>query len=346
MNMSTNADASSLSTLGIKANVSYLAEINKESELVELSDFIETLRLPSINLGAGSNLTFCADYPGVAVRSKLDFIEQAGHRLVRVGSATKLDELVSWSIARNLSGLEALSLIPGTVGGAVALNAGAFGSTIADHLDSVRVYDISQRRSRLLGKSELNYWHRSSIFRQRRGDGWLILDAIFKLKNSFQLPVHPKINPIISNPAALRQAVTGLRSHLPDPVVSRTAGSFFLNPTVTNRTAEILKSRFPGLAIRNFDSNHQQIAAGWLLDAAGLRGLRFNGFYLDHNHANIVINENAGANGGDLISFISYVQTVIKQFCDLDISVEPLLIGEEFWRGHLTNRQPAVAKVG
>ena len=331
-------DLTDFSTFGLKACSRYLVEFDDDKDLLEVSDFVQTTNLPALSIGGGSNIIFCADYPGVVIKNTARDIERLSYTSVRVSAGCALDDFIAWCITNNYFGIESLSGIPGTIGGAVALNAGAYGSTIKDYLSQVRVYDIRTRKLAVFTTEELHYWHRSSVFREKRGNDWLILDATFKLRRKLIIPYHTKTHALSEkvkkSAVEFRNSVIDLRSHMPNPYVHRNSGSFFLNPTLTNKRADKLKFLFPDVASRPYTPTHAQVSAGWLLDNAGLRGQKYEGLYFHQDHANIVINEKAQT-GRDLASFIRYVQQVIYSKFGIHIQVEPLLICEEFWQGAL-----------
>lgn len=339
MHIIKQADISHHSTLGIRASAHFLVTIDSSTKFDELYDFVQSHGLPTMALGGGSNVIFCSEYPGIIIKNSSQGIEQLTTTKVKVQAGTSWDEFVKYCTAKNLSGVEALSWIPGTVGGAIALNAGAYGQTVQDTLDSIRVFDVNANSMLKWSSKELHMWHRSSIFREKRGNNLVILDATFKLNRTMQIPNHPKIEALNkdlkSSPKTLRESVINLRSHLPDPQKVRNVGSFFLNPTVPNRVAKKLANRFPTISMRPFDTEHYQIATGWLLDNAGLKGQTIGNFMLHPEHANIVINKSAQSNGKDVVQFIHDIQAIIYERFGLLVVAEPLLVGEEFWQGSL-----------
>ena len=326
MIIQTNIDLHKYSTFGLRAKAKYIATITKESEFSELSDFIADVDAPILSLGGGSNVLFCADYPGVIVKNDLKGITRQSNGLIRCGAGTKLDDIVSFSITNQLYGLEPLSFIPGTIGGAIALNAGAYGTTISQWLDTLRVYDVESREFITLSRKDLTYWHRSSILRKQRGSKWIIVDVLLGLA---ELPVtsnHPKV-PSDLHGQSLREEIKILRSHLPDPAQIQNAGSFFLNPIVTDQRANKILKDHPGCAMRKYDSKHFQLASGWLIEKAGLKGKVIDDFLISNSHANIVINQNPRATGQDVKRFAEKVNTYISEMFGIYIEPEPLLIG-------------------
>lgn len=332
-----NIQLSDKSTFGLRATAKYYVECADSNDMYDISNFIDELALPSFTLGGGSNTLFCSDYPGIIVKLTSQEIQRLGTTKISVDAGCNLDALISWTIANNLSGLEALSGIPGTVGGAVALNAGAYGQSIKDTLYNVTLYNTHTRQTYTYETADLHYWHRSSIFRDKRGQNLLILRAVFKLHPKFKLPEHPKIDVLKDNDKStaisLRKAVLKLRSHFPDPTLKHNAGSFFLNPTITKQKADQLRTKYHDIAARPYDLRHEQVSAGWLLESAGFKGTRIGSFYFHKKHANMVINESPSTTGKEVAEFIETVQLKIAEKFGISIVAEPLLIGEEFWQG-------------
>lgn len=337
----SHADLHNRTTFNLKASSRYLALLENDNDCHELRDFISDVHIPSQILGGGSNTLFCSDYPGVVAIMTNSDITRLSPTRVCVDAGVQLDDFVLWAVKNGLSGSEALSGIPGTIGGAIALNAGAYGQCIKDILHSVTVFDLERSQFLFLSVHDLHYWHRSSIFRDKRGQNWVIVRAEFKLKTKFSIPDHPKVATLPSSrsnsPEALREGVLTLRSHIPNPNEHPNAGSFFLNPTIPNSVASVLQKQFPDIAMRRYDAKHFSISAGWLLDNLGLRGTHIGPFTFHHKHANFVINTSEYTTGKDVWEFISLVQIKVKQTFGITIVPEPLMIGEEYWQGFMTS---------
>lgn len=328
-------DLTTCSTMRLPARTRYLAEITTESDLSYLRTFQKDTRLPALTIGGGSNSVFCSDFPGIVVRADFRHIEHPTACMVRVGSGVPLDDFVAWSVNRGLSGIEALSGIPGSIGGAIALNAGAFGQKIQQVIESVRVYDIHDGRQLILSKRDLHYGHRSSAIRATRGGRFIIIDALFRMKKAFVVPVHPRLKGAeATNPESLRSIVLRLRSAMPDVRTKQTVGSFFLNPIITNAAAVRLTKALPHVRMRRYDARHHEVAAGWLLEACELRGSTLHGFTCSDTHANI-ITAATGTSGIDLARFVAEVRKKVVSRTGILLGIEPLLIGQENWAGEL-----------
>lgn len=330
MVIQNNVDLHTYSTFGLRAKAKYLATITKDTDIPDLATFIEDINAPALNVGGGSNMLFCTDYPGVLIKNAMDSVSLHGKHTIRCGAGAYLDDVVAFSVQNNLYGLEPLSYIPGTIGGAIVLNAGAYGANIGHYLKAVRAYDTENNRIVILDASELNYWHRTSIFRSQHGSRWIIMDADLHVSVKPIEHIHPKINSDLHG-QELRDQIKILRSHLPNPSEQKNAGSFFLNPTVTNLKAENIRKSHSDASMRPYNSTHHELACGWFIEQAGLKGARINGFHISDKHANIVINENERATGRDVRKFVDAVNERVGDMFGITLQPEPLLVGGEMF---------------
>ena len=139
-----NEPLSKHTTLGIGGPAKFFVETEHEEELKDIVKSALAGKIPFIVIGAGSNLLVSdKGYEGLVVKNTLRGISEKDG-LISANAGDSLQELVDFSIAKGLSGLQKMTGIPGTVGGAVYGNAGAYGQTVSDHL--VRVEFLTERR--------------------------------------------------------------------------------------------------------------------------------------------------------------------------------------------------------
>ncbi|WP_372795778.1 UDP-N-acetylmuramate dehydrogenase [Pontiella sp.] len=217
--------------------------------------------VPFLVMGQGSNLLVadrgleCAVLRYCADREPA--VEASGSRITVTGN-TLLDDLARIAIEKGLGDISFCSGIPGTVGGAIAGNAGAFGQQIGDVVETVRLMlpDGSVIESTA---DELEFQYRSSALKQ---SGAVVLDAVIKLKPCS-----------IETMQAERERILELRrTKHPDWKVNPCAGSVFRNIEPTSAA-------------------ERRQAAGWFLEEAGAKGFRVGGARLFEKHANIIIAE-------------------------------------------------------
>ncbi|HEX3630119.1 MAG TPA: UDP-N-acetylmuramate dehydrogenase [Candidatus Dormibacteraeota bacterium] len=235
---------------GIGGRARYFLETGDEPTLTEFIARLNREQLPYQAIGAGTNTLFVgSELPGVIIKLSNSELGFAGATVV-AGAGTLMPKLAAESARVGRAGLEFGAGVPGTVGGSVFGNAGAFGREIKDALLYADVLDHQGRRQRI-GAEACRFGYRDSIFKSKRPP-WLIVRAAFATR-----PEPPK---------EVRARLLEVQKHrrATQPIEQRSLGSTFKNP--------------PG------DS------AGRLIDAAGLKGTRIGGAQISPKHANFIVN--------------------------------------------------------
>jgi UDP-N-acetylmuramate dehydrogenase len=285
-------------------------------------------------LGAGNNTLFMQDYDGVLftpvntqrtiLASNDDYVE------LRAEAAHDWDELVEWSVNEGLWGIENLSAIPSSVGAAPVQNIGAYGAEAKDAITVVEYFDVESREVVRLSNEECRFAYRESIFKQELKGKVIILAVEFRLSRHAKpnLGYGDVISEVESRGGAtlrnIREAICAIRSRkLPDPKVLGNAGSFFKNPIVGCEVAERLLAQYPDMpryAVSGDDAK-VKLAAGWLIDKAGLRGYRCGNVGVHDRQALVLVNH-GGATGGEVIHLAEYVCQRVKDSFGVEISPE------------------------
>lgn len=277
-------DFASITTLRTGGPAPRLEVSEHEGELVDAVRQADGAGEPVLVIGAGSHLVVSdAGFEGLLITdgrtqiSEVDSFVSCGGSTVRVTAGTGLDEFVRFTIGSDLAGLEALSGIPGTIGGAVVTNAGAFGQEIAQTLASVRALDRESGYIRTLSRYDLRFAYRSSVISRSRtsaaADGrlwgptgrWVVLDATFQLRSaSLSEPIrYQSLARSLGTALGTRVPSADLRSHvmelrresgmLPNPKDHDTwsVGAYFANPILDEDVAAMLPTDVPRFAVRN-----------------------------------------------------------------------------------------------
>jgi UDP-N-acetylmuramate dehydrogenase len=288
----------------------FFAEAATESEIREAIGFARERRLPVFVLGAGSNvLARDEGYPGLVLRLAgrgldLRATPDGGAELV-AEAGTEWDAAVAFAVERSLFGLENMSLIPGTVGAAVAGNIGAYGAEIKDTLLWVEALDLPAGGQRRFGVGECQFQYRHSFFKTPLGRQFVITRAAFGLKRNGLLNTrYQDVRDFfaaqdVTAPtlADMRNAVVTIRRRkMPDMERVGTAGSFFKNPVIAREQHEALVRRFPGLPGHNEANGRIKVPLGWILDkVCGLRGVRKGRVGTHAEQALVIVNEGGTA---------------------------------------------------
>jgi UDP-N-acetylmuramate dehydrogenase len=252
--------------------------------------------VPVTVIGVGSNLLVRdGGVPGVVIRLGRDFAGvEIGRATVRAGAAA-LDLNVALA-ARNagVAGLEFLSGIPGTIGGALRMNGGAYGKEMKDVTVSAEALDGRGRLHRLT-LAELGFTYRHSAV----AEDWIFLQA--ELQGS------------ADDPAAIGQRMKEIQDKRENtqPIRTRTGGSTFANPAAPEA---------------------QGRKAWELIDAAGCRGLRIGGAMMSEKHCNFLINT-GDATAADIESLGEEVRRRVKAQSGVDLQWEIRRIGVPARRG-------------
>jgi UDP-N-acetylmuramate dehydrogenase len=223
----------------------------------------------------------------------------------------------------NWAGLENLSLIPGSVGASPMQNIGAYGVEIKDIFHELSAYHIASGEIHTFNKEQCQFGYRESVFKRALKNQYIIIDVTFKLnkraevKTSYgaiqqELEKMGVTEPTIQN---VSQAVIAIRqSKLPDPKVLGNAGSFFKNPVITLDEFRPLHAKYPDISHYVVSATEIKLAAGWLIEKAGLKGFRQGSCGVHSKQALVLVNY-GGSQGQQILALSTHIiQTIYSQF--------------------------------
>jgi UDP-N-acetylmuramate dehydrogenase len=323
-------------TFGVEVHARLFAESHNDDDVREALAYSADHGVPLLVIGGGSNLLLKADIDGLVLR-----MNSRGIRLIREdceGAVVEAEAGEPWhpfvldTLARGLSGLENLSLIPGTVGAAPMQNIGAYGVEIKDVFHSLVALDRQSGELREFSLDDCAFGYRDSVFKHQN-ERWLILRVRFKLSYSARL--HLEYGPVrqrlldqgIKEPTPMHvsQAICAIRSEkLPDPAVLGNAGSFFKNPLVSAQLAERIKHEHPGAVAYPQPDGQVKLAAGWLIEQAGWKGFR-EGDAGVHTLQSLVLVNYGAATGAQILNLAQRIQSDVKQRFGVSLEMEPNL---------------------
>ena len=195
MNLQENVQLAPLTTLGVGGNARFFSEAKSVEEVEEALAFARANSLPVFVLGGGSNIVIAdSGFNGLVIAMRISGImtEKHGDRLllVTVGAGVVWDDFVVWTIGQSLSGLECMSGVPGTVGGAVVANVGAYGAQVSDTFVRAEVIDTQDENHKVqvIKKEECDFSYHDGIFGRTKGR-YVIIRATFAFsRDSAALP--------------------------------------------------------------------------------------------------------------------------------------------------------------
>ena len=318
-------------------------EVQSETELVEFAlaeTSSKTIDSAPIVFGEGSNTILSRDVDEPVLRftgSRIDIkpIPNENCVYVYVQAGKNWHELVTETLAAGLQGLENLSLIPGTAGAAPVQNIGAYGVELSDVLINVTALHWSTKKTQVLQRDECQFGYRDSLFKRQPGK-YIITGITLKLNTVANLvttyaPLKVSLlERKLANPTAsdISDIVCEIRrSKLPNPEIIPNAGSFFKNPLVTEEVYERLASHYPDLPAYPVDPNHVKIAAGWLIEKAGLKGYQHSsGNVAVHDKQALVLVNIGGGSAFELFELAQHVKTIIQDRFGLILEREPVIV--------------------
>jgi UDP-N-acetylmuramate dehydrogenase len=323
--------------LAIDVAARFFVAVHSLEQLQEALVWAEQQQVAVFLLGGGSNLLLMADLNVLVIHLQLRGIqllsENSDFATVEVQAGENWHAFVQWSLAQGFSGLENLSLIPGNVGAAPVQNIGAYGVELKDHLDSVLVYDRETARTQQLSAKQCQFAYRDSLFKRESGRR-VILSVTFKLPKHAVLQLdygHLRsylaerqiVQPTIQD---VSRAVCAIRAEkLPDPQQLANAGSFFKNPVVTAVHAEQLQKTYPDMVSFVQADGQVKLAAGWLIDQAGWKGVRQGDAGVHAKQALVLVNY-GNATGGQILALAARIQADIQQRFAVELEIEPNVI--------------------
>lgn len=324
------------STMRLGGKAKYLCTVQTELDLLDAIKFAKKHKIPLLVIGQGSNIVFTdSGYNGLIIVNNLKGVNIDKTKLqIVANSGEKWDEIVKLSIENNLAGIEALSLIPGTTGACPVNNIGAYGQEVKDVIKYVRAYDTTCDKFVELSNAQCNFSYRNSIFKTGEYGRYIITAVCFQLKpfdKSYKLPSYQVLtNKLVGNNKPnlkdVRSAVISLRSSkLPDPDKIANTGSFFKNPIINQNFANQLRHKYPEIPMYPADKNMFKLAAGWLIEQAGLKGYEHNGMIVSDKQALVLINKSAKSYE-DLAAIIAIIINKVYTMFGVMLEPEPEII--------------------
>ncbi|MEB0041853.1 MULTISPECIES: UDP-N-acetylmuramate dehydrogenase [unclassified Pseudomonas] len=323
-------------TFGVEVQAQAFAEAHNDEDVREALTFSVEHALPLLVIGGGSNLLLTAHVQALVLRMAtrgIRILSDDGKQVIIEAEAGEgWHGFVLWTLEQGLSGLENLSLIPGTVGAAPMQNIGAYGVEIKNIFHSLTALDRQTGELRDFTLSDCAFAYRDSVFKHHP-DRWLILRVRFGLSRTARLhleygPVRQRLDEQgISQPTPkdVSLAICAIRREkLPDPAVLGNAGSFFKNPLVAASLAADLKREHPGLISYPQADGQVKLAAGWLIEQAGWKGFR-DGDAGVHRLQSLVLVNYGSATGLQLLDLAQRIQTDIAQRYQVTLDMEPNL---------------------
>jgi len=303
-----NISLAKYTTFKIGGPARYFFVAKNKEDLIKAIKTAKKLKLRFFILGGGSNVLFSdRGYRGLIINFQFSIINFQKNGTIYTGAGTKLEDIVKLAARESLTGLEWAAGIPGTAGGAVYGNAGAFNSVTGDIVKSVEVLDFRTLRIKNFSQKDCKFSPKNTVFKNRKN--LIILSVVFKLKKGNKKQIQKKIKEYLS----YRK-----KSH---PFNLSSAGCMFKNQKSKIKNQKLLKE-FPELKKFN---KMGMIPASYLVEKSGLKGKKIGDAQISTKHANFIVNLGK-AKAKDVIKLIKLAKQKVKKKFGVNLEEEVQIV--------------------
>ena len=332
MPVEQNYSLKPFNTFGIDAFAEKFIRISDEDTVI---DIIRQKYEPIYILGGGSNILLTQDIEGYVLKNEIKGIhiisENDDELIVEVGAGEEWHQFVMWSLSHELSGLENLSLIPGTIGAAPMQNIGAYGVEQESCFVCLSAINLKDASVHHFDKASCHFGYRESVFKKELKNMFFITRVQYRLKKrNHELHTgYGAIQDILKTKGILSPTIREVsaaiieirKSKLPDPDLIGNAGSFFKNPIVADAIFHSLKLQYPEIPHYRVSEDDVKIPAGWLIEQAGYKGKTFGNIGVHKDQALVLVNY-GGGNGNDIKKLAAEIKARIESQFGIKIHPE------------------------
>jgi UDP-N-acetylmuramate dehydrogenase len=331
------------STMRLGGIAAHLVEASSRKDVADAVAWADEKNLPCIMIGIGSNIIWAdKGFPGLVIISKIKrfetFEEEEGEVYITVGGGENWDSVVERCTDHNLSGIEALSLIPGTAGATPIQNVGAYGQEIADTLVSVEAYDRQSKSFVNIPKIDCRFGYRTSRFKtDDKGRFFITAITLHLSRKNLQPPFYASLQAYLTDhnisdrsPQTIRKAVIDIRnSKMPNIAEVANNGSFFANPIIDQAKFYNLKAQREDLFYWELEDGNYKLSAAWLMEKAGFKNISDTetGMATWSKQPLVLVNEHADSTA-NLLKFKNKIVAKVQEMFGITLEQEPELIGE------------------
>lgn len=330
------------STMRLGGSAAYLTHVTSTTEVEQAIHWAQQRKLAIVMIGSGSNIVWRDEgFNGLILVNQImgftEWQEDSKNHYITIGAGENWDNVVKRVTAKGLTGIEGLSLIPGTAGATPVQNVGAYGQEISQTLVSVEAYDLHTNQFVTIPNKDCKFSYRKSRFNgSDRGRFFITSITLHLLHQNPQPPFYQAVEsyfkehgaPSRITPQLMRDAVIAIRqSKLPDPAIIPNNGSFFGNPVVDSDVFARLQAVYGDLPHRITENGQIKLSAAWLIDQAGLKGFKDpeTGMAIWPLQPLVFINETAQTTA-QLIAFRQKIINAVKKKFGVTLEQEPELL--------------------
>jgi UDP-N-acetylmuramate dehydrogenase len=350
-----NKSLKELNQYGVDANTKHFVTLENVEDIEELksSELLEEKNI--LILGDGNNILFRDDFDGLIIKPEFkgkEIIKEDEKNIwIKIYSGEDWEDFVEWAVENDYQGIENLTMIPSSIGGAVSQNIAAYGQNIMDVIESLEAFDLEGRVFKTFTNEECEYEYRSSVFKTKYRNRFIIISAIFKLNKvaeELETSYHERasrygsleseLQTFAKEPYSIQdvmKAVQNLRTKkLPSIEEYGTCGSVFANPIVTKERYLELAKEIPELQSYpvnkldysrkdwfDIDEEYVKIPAGRIIDYLGWLGKWEGNVGVYDKHALCVVT-NRKATGKEVFDFLEKIRQNVEDEYAIELEYE------------------------
>ncbi len=304
MEIKTSVLLKNYSTFRIGGPAKYFVEIENLKDLKEIILWAKEKKEKFMILGGGSNILFSdRGFDGLIIKLNNKKIDLITENKIFCQTGVALSQLVSFATENNLTGLEWAVGIPGTVGGGIRGNAGAFGLEMKDVIEKTKYFNLENLKEEECDKDACKFDYRQSVFKEF--DNRIIWEAVFELKKGEKEKIKKEIEKTLKNRQEKQPCLAGAGS----------VGSIFKNPVVEKAIIELFEKE------KNIKCRSDKVPAGWLIDMCDLRGFQLGDIQVSDKQANFIINKGNGK-AETVIILISMIKQKVRDTFGVQLEEE------------------------
>lgn len=344
MNIEKNFNLKNINTFKIDVNAKFYVKCFNDRDVIKSINFAIHHGLDIFPLGKGSNVLFTQDFKGIVLHiltSGIKIIKETEDFVfIKVKSGEVWNNFVLFCLKHNYGGIENLSLIPGSVGGSVIQNIGAYGVEVQNVIVSIsaikigKIDMISKIDYVRFTKDQCNFDYRYSYFQSGEEYQWIIMDATFKLtkKNHKISASYQIVKKKLKEENILYPTIHNISNIIINIRVNKflnvkkfgNAGSFFKNPTIDVCQYNILKKKYYDL--EGFKVyNGIRVSAGYFIRKIGMQGLRIGNYGIHPDQPLILVNY-SNARGRDIVLLSEKIKTKVLEKFNINLLTEVILV--------------------
>ena len=304
LDIQKNVPLAPFTTFEIGGEAKYFVEVSDGEEIKEAIQWAREKSTPFVILAGGSNVLIPDKGLDALVIKVVGDDHKIEGNLLEANPGCNLLSLIRALGEKGLGRWEKLAGIPGSIGGAVRGNAGAFGSEIKDFLERVRAFNIETGEEREFGNAECEFAYRDSFF--KKNPEWIVTRVFIRLQT---------IDGSESKRLADETVAERERRHIQNV---RAAGSFFMNPVAPDRVVLMFEKE------KQVKSRGGRVPAGWLIEKSGMKGASVGDAQASLRHPNYIVN-NGNATAFDVLVLAGNIKREVREQLGIELQEEAVI---------------------